>query len=221
MKTTIPVWVKVVLPIGISVALFVFIIFGIHIPDVEKRLLEQKKAQIHDLTQTAIDVIEYQYKRAQQGEISEKEAKTQAAAIIAAMKFGSQRKDYFWVTNYEPRMVVHPYRPDLNGKRLDDFADPKGKHLFNDMVQAVKLNGEGYVDYMWQWKDDAGTIIPKISYVKAFPQWKWIVGTGIYIDDIKREASSQVAKLIFYTISIFVFYTHTLRLHHNVRCAHE
>lgn len=205
MKTTIPVWVKVVLPIGISVTLFVFIIFGIHIPDVEKRLLEQKKAQIHDLTQTAIDVIEYQRKLAQQGKITEKEAKTQAAAIIAGMKFGPERKDYFWITNYEPRMVVHPYRSDLDGKMLDDFTDPKGKHLFNDMVQAVKLNGEGYVDYMWQWKDDAGTIIPKISYVKAFPEWKWIVGTGIYINDIKKEAASQVAKLIFYTISIFFF----------------
>lgn len=205
MKTTIPVWVKVVLPIGISVTLFVFIIFGIHIPDVEKRLLEQKKAQIHDLTQTAIDVIEYQRKLAQQGKITEKEAKTQAAAIIAGMKFGPERKDYFWITNYEPRMVVHPYRSDLDGKMLDDFTDPKGKHLFNDMVQAVKLNGEGYVDYMWQWKDDADTIIPKISYVKAFPEWKWIVGTGIYINDIKKEAASQVAKLIFYTISIFFF----------------
>ncbi|MCD8554514.1 cache domain-containing protein [Seleniivibrio sp.] len=205
MKTNIPVWVKVVLPIGISVALFVFIIFGIHIPDVEKRLLEQKKSQIYDLTQTAIDVISYQYKLSQQGKITEKEAKKQAAAIIGAMKFGPERKDYFWITNYEPRMVMHPYRTDLDGKMLDDFADPKGKHVFNEMVHAVKTDGEGFVDYMWQWKDDSGTIIPKISYVKAFPEWQWIVGTGIYIDDIKREAASQVAKLIFYTISIFFF----------------
>jgi signal transduction histidine kinase len=205
MKAKIPVWVKVVIPIAVSVALFVFIIFGIHIPDVEKRLLEQKKSQIHDLTQVAIDVINHNYKLSQEGKITEKEAKALSASVVADLKFGPESKDYFWITNYEPKMVMHPYRPDLNGKNLDDFADPSGKLLFNEMVQVAKINGDGFVNYMWQWKDDSGTVVPKLSYVKSFPQWQWIVGTGIYIDDIKREAAAQVQKLIFYTISIFFF----------------
>ena len=78
-----------------------------------------------------------------------------------------------------PHIIVHPYRPDLEGKDISEFADPNGKRLFVEFVKVVKAKKAGYVDYEWQWKDDPGRIVPKISYVKGFEPWGWIVGTGI------------------------------------------
>jgi len=205
MNFKVPVWVKIFMPIGISIVLFLYIVFGIHLPDVETRLLEQKKSQIYDLTQTAVNVIEHNYKMYKSGMMTEKEAKDLSVSIISSMKFGPEGKDYYWITNFQPKMIMHPYRTDLNGKMLDRFADPSGKYLFNEMVKVVTKSGEGYVDYMWQWKDDPDNIVQKISYVKAFPEWQWIVGTGIYIDDIRKEASSQVQKLMVFTLMVFFF----------------
>jgi len=84
-------------------------------------------------------------------------------------------------------MILHPYRNDLEGKRLDDYKDPKGKALFIEFVKVTKEKGEGYVDYMWQWKDDSTLIVPKLSFVKLYEPWGWIIGTGIYIEDVKQE----------------------------------
>ena len=94
-----------------------------------------------------------------------------------------------------PRMIMHPYRPDLNGTDISDFQDPNGKHLFVEFVQVVKQQGAGFVDYMWQWKDDPVKIVPKMSYIKGFEPWGWIVGTGMYIDDVHAEIAAIRNKL--------------------------
>jgi signal transduction histidine kinase len=89
-----------------------------------------------------------------------------------------------------PRIIMHPYRPDLEGQDISGYADPNGKRLFVEFVRVVEHQGAGYVDYQWQWKDDPGRIVPKISYVKGFEPWGWIVGTGIYVEDVRAEIAS-------------------------------
>jgi hypothetical protein len=68
----------------------------------------------------------------------------------------------------QPRMIMHPYRPDLEGTDISTFADPAGKRLFVACVEIVRASGAGYVDYQWQWMDDPTRIVPKISYVMGF-----------------------------------------------------
>ena len=80
---------------------------------------------------------------------------------------------------------------DLEGQDISNYTDPNGKRLFVEFVRVVKAHGAGYVDYEWQWKDDPNRIVPKISYVKGFEPWGWIVGTGAYVSDIDAELSAM------------------------------
>ena len=85
------------------------------------------------------------------------------------MKYGE--KGYFWINDFYPKMIMHPYSPQLEGKSLKDYRDPNGVYLFEEMVKAAKSKGEGYVEYMWVkpgFKDPQ----PKLSYVVAFKPWK-------------------------------------------------
>jgi len=103
-----------------------------------------------------------------------------------------------------PTMIMHPYRTDLVGMDISGFKDSKGKYLFNEFVKVVQEKGGGYVDYMWQWKDDPAKIVPKMSYVKGFTPWGWIIGTGLYIDDIHAEIAKIRNKLTIISLAILL-----------------
>ena len=129
-------------------------------------------------------------------------AKNEAALIISDMRWGEELKDYFWITDTTPRMVMHPYRPSMNGMDLSDFKDQLGKNFFVDIVKIVKSDGDGYIDYKWQWKDDSLTVVSKLSYVKAYEPWGWIVGTGIYIDDVNKEIETLTRRVVWISVLI-------------------
>ena len=82
-----------------------------------------------------------------------------------------------------PNMITHPTKPQLNGQDISGFKDPNGKALFVAMVDVVKLDGEGSVDYMWPFPG-SDKPVDKISYVKGFSPWGWVVGSGVYLDDV-------------------------------------
>jgi len=103
-----------------------------------------------------------------------------------------------------PNMIVHPYRKDLNNADLSNYKDPTGKKLFVEFIKVVESNDEDYVDYMWQWKDDSTRIVPKLSFVKGFKKWGWVVGTGIYIEDVNEEISSLTNHLFYISLGILL-----------------
>ena len=80
-------------------------------------------------------------------------------------------------------MVMHPIKPELNGKPMLDTKDPAGKPLFAEMVRVVKAETSGFVGYLWP-KPGSDTAVDKLSYVKGDNGWQWIIGTGIYTDDL-------------------------------------
>ena len=178
---------KIDLPALLAFAFFAGLIFFYLIPGFEKAMMERKRMLIHEITSTAYSMLEYYHSLEVQGALESEEAKTQAKSAISSIRYGETHKDYLWITDRFPRMIVHPYRPDLNGKDLTDFHDSKGKTIFVEFVNAVSSTGESYVDYMWQWNDDSTLIVPKLSYVKLFEPWGWIIGTGIYIEDVRSE----------------------------------
>ena len=112
------------------------------------------------------------------------------------MRYGDELKDYFWIIDMHPNMIMHPYRPELVGLDMNNYEDPDGKLLFVESVNTVSEDGEGFIDYMWQWKDDSTRIVPKLSYVKAFEAWDWIVGTGIYLEDVRIEIIQLRTRLL-------------------------
>ena len=91
-------------------------------------------------------------------------------------------------------MIMHPYKPELNGKDISDHKDPNGKKLFVEFARVGKESGEGFVDYFWP-KYGADKPQPKLSFVKLFKAWGWILGTGLYIDDIDALVNARKAEL--------------------------
>ena len=154
-------------------------------------LLSQKKEYLKSQVQTTMSILEKAYK--DQG-IGVEEKQKKAAELISCLKYGPDNKDYFWINDMHPRMVMHPYKPQLNGKDLSENKDPNGKRLFVEFVNVCRQKGQGFVDYYWP-KYGADKPQPKLSFVKSFEPWNWVVGTGIYIDDIETLVENRKVEL--------------------------
>ena len=193
---------KIVLPSVLAILLFILSVFAFVIPAFENNAIKQKQIMLHELTNTVWSILDKYDHDASSGVLSLDEAKEKARNEIEVLRYGTDKKDYFWITDLTPSMVMHPYVHELTGKSLQEFADPDGKKLFMEAVRIANESGEGFIRYKWQFKDDATHIVPKLSFVKKFAPWDWIVGTGIYLDDVENEISSLTTNLIWILVGI-------------------
>jgi len=154
----------------------------------------QKQIELRHLTELALGIVKEEHAAVQTGGVAVADAQKRALARVAAMRYGNN--DYFWVNDMQPRMVMHPMKPDMNGNEIASFKDPNGKALFIDMVEVVKKDGAGFVPYEWP-KPGFDKPQPKLSYVAGFAPWGWVIGTGVYIDDLRAQswASTQRAMI--------------------------
>jgi len=178
---------KVDLPALLAFILFAGMIFLYLIPGFEKVMMDRKRNLIHEMTASVYSLLEHYHSLESEGAADMAEAQEQARRAVSNIRYGEDLKDYFWITDRQPVMITHPYRPELNGQDLTGFHDSKGKAIFVEFVDAVAVTGESYVEYMWQWNDDSTRIVPKLSYVRLFEPWEWVIGTGIYIEDVRSE----------------------------------
>src|ERR1700690_1155068 len=146
-------------------------------------LIQDREVKTRHLVESAFGVLVHFRLLQQGGELTEDEAKRAAIETIRNMRYGGS--EYFWINDLQPRVVMHPMMPELDGKDLSDVRDPNGKRLFVAFVETVKKSGAGFVDYLWP-KPGHTQPIPKISYVKGFAPWGWVIGSGIYLDDVNR-----------------------------------
>ena len=197
-------FIRIILPTLLTICLFILTIFFIIIPSFKDNIMNGKREMIKELTNSAWSILSKYENDEKNGLLTREDAQKTAVSRIQYLRYGEENKDYFWITDMSPVMIMHPYRSDLNGKDLSNFSDPHGKKLFVDFVNTVKKSEHGYVDYMWQWKDDSLHIVPKLSYVKIFKPWGWVIGTGIYIEDVKKEINALTHKLLFISIGISI-----------------
>jgi PAS domain S-box-containing protein len=195
---------RIVLPTLVAMALFLAAFWGFVLPSFETTLLERKREMIRELTNSAWSILSSYEREVQAGRLTREQAQTRASELIRDLRYGPEGKDYFWIQDSQPRMVMHPYRADLNGESLTGFADPRGVKIFVEFANQVQRAGEGHLDYVWQWNDDPARLEPKESYVKGFAPWGWIIGTGLYIDDVRQEIARIEQRLIFAALAIFV-----------------
>lgn len=198
---------RIVWPTVFAALLFAISSHLIIVPLFKQNLRAQKKSQIRELTRTAASAIAFFIHQEKSGQMTRAVAQAEAAAELAQLRYGDDGKDYFWITDMRPVMVMHPYRPDLTGRDLTDYTDHEdksGKRLFVEFVKLVQEGGEGYLAYDWQWKDDPSRIAPKLSYVRGIPAWGWIIGTGIYIHDIEAEMARLSRQLLTADMVIFL-----------------
>ncbi len=125
---------------------------------------------------------------AKKGKISIDQAKSEALKAISFLKYHGN--EYFWVMDFEPKMLMHGTNADLNGKNVGDVKDPDGKNLFVEMVKAVKDKGVSLYAYQWP-KPGSTKPVDKISYLQTDKEWNWIIGSGIYVDDVEAEVATM------------------------------
>jgi len=190
------------MPVLLSMFLFIGTFFGYILPKVEEHLMDKKREMIHALSEAAMSSVNYYAHLADQGKITVQEAQHQAIEHLRNLRYGPEGKDYFWINDTHPRMIMHPYRADLEGKDVTDTRDPAGKKLFQAFLQAVKKTGGGYVNYHWQWQDDPSRIFSKISYVQEFRPWHWIIGTGVYVEDVRAQIAAITERMTFIFLGI-------------------
>ena len=156
-----------------------------------QNLLEDRLMKTRDLVASAQSLVQHYYDLSQQGALSDADARAAALKALESMRY--EGNGYFWVNDLEPRMIMHPFTKDLEGKSLRDYRDPNGKALFVAMADAVRKSGEGQVDYVWK-KGGSSTLAPKISYVKGFAPWGWVIGSGTYVDDVDAALFAQAKR---------------------------
>ena len=164
-------------------------------------LLEDRRIKTKHAIEISLGVLSHYHELQQSGALSRQEAQKLAAAVVAKMSYGDN--DYFWINDMNGIFVMHPIKPELVGKDGTATKDPKGApYMQMFLTEARKPSGRGFVDYHWT-KKGPDDIVPKISYVARFPGWDWMIGTGIYIDDV-NAAFWQQAKILIVVVGIML-----------------
>jgi methyl-accepting chemotaxis protein len=149
----------------------------------KEAVLTEKRAALQAVVDLGLGIMQSNYQEFKDGKISEEEAKRRSLQSISAIRYGADHSDYFWINDHQPKMIWHP-KAEMVGKDLQDYKDPNGKKLFVEFVKVVNLNQRGFVDYIWFSKQDKNVLAPKLSFVANFEPWGWIIGSGIYLDDV-------------------------------------
>jgi methyl-accepting chemotaxis protein len=144
-------------------------------------LLAEKRQTARELVEVPYSIVERAYQLEVEGKLPRQEAQKQAIDTIRNMRYAGS--NYFWINDQHPTIVLHPMKPELEGKDVTSFHDPNGKAVFVAFVDAAQEPAGGYVYYQWP-KPGATDPVDKLSFVKRFAPWGWIVGTGFYIDDV-------------------------------------
>jgi methyl-accepting chemotaxis protein len=162
-------------------------------------MLEEKRHLVKNVVETAYGTLQHYNELASEGKLTREEAQKRAIDAIKSLIYDGN--EYFWLNDMRPVMIMHPVKYELDGKDLSEIKDPEGKKLFVEFVKMVKDHQEGYVEYLWP-KPNLDKPVPKISYVKGFEPWGWIIGSGLYTDDVSAAFWSKAK---WFTIILVIF----------------
>jgi len=154
-------------------------------------LMNAKKTMLTTQIDTVSSLLSYYEGEVNAGRMSLQQAQDTVKEHIKNLRYNE--KEYFFILNNQVQGVMHPIKPALDNTDLSQIKDPEGKYLFVEFAKVAKEEKEGYVSYMWP-KPNTETPLPKLTFVRAFGAWGWIVGTGVYIDDVDDEFRSVVIK---------------------------
>jgi methyl-accepting chemotaxis protein len=188
----------------VTIVLFMSGILFYFLPLVEKNMMAEKIDATRNVVEVAYKIIEGYQAKVKSGDLKLGDAQKAALNAIKALRY--KGSEYFWINDLEPKMVMHPIKPEMDGKSLADTKDPNGKRLFVDMAALAKDKGEGQIDYMWP-KEGSSKPVSKVSYVKLVKDWNWVVGSGIYVDDVQIEMARMKWRIIIGAIvgAVLVF----------------
>lgn len=173
--------------LGIAVIVAFSFVTALLYPRLKTQFYAEKKEKTRNLVESASSILNHYAQEESSGRLSREVAQAEAMRLVAALHY--DETNYFWINDLHPRMVMHPVKPQLDGKDLSELSDPNGKHLFVEMVEVARAEGSGFVDYHWP-KPGQEEAAPKLSYIKLQEEWGWVIGSGIYVDDVQDQLAS-------------------------------
>jgi methyl-accepting chemotaxis protein len=188
-----------------SALLGIVILVAVFLFSERTMLMEERQLGVQQAVETAHGLIAHFYDQVKKGQLPEEEGKQRAIAAIKGLRYSGT--EYFFIQDLQLKMLMHP-SPALEGKDVSGLKDATGKYFTAEMTKVVKTSGAGSVYYMWP-KPGSQTPVQKVTYVKGFEPWGWIVGSGVYVDNvdavvIKRVISATIGATVLAGILLFV-----------------
>ncbi|THB74021.1 MAG: PAS domain S-box protein [Desulfobulbaceae bacterium] len=197
----------IILPTLVAISISVGTIYIVILPSFEKSFLDSKKEMIQQLTNVAWRIMEYYYQEESTGRLSREQAQEKAASEIEHLRYGPDLKDYFWISDMTPTLIMHPYSKELVGTDLSLYQDATGKHVFMEIKNAVEHQQSSFIDYTWGRKYLSLQDVPKLSFVKKFEPWDWVVGTGMFLDDVAAKTAEITRRLTLMIYGAIILFT--------------
>jgi len=154
----------------------------------EQNMLQAKQQELVNYTNMAISAIAHIYNTAEKNDLI---AQQQVRKIISQLNYSTD--GYFFVYDYEGNNLVHPKQPFRIGKNWIDLTDPDGDRVIENLIEIAK-DGGGFHPYKWE-KPSSSEVADKLSYAVALDKWQWMLGTGLYIDDVKAQTAAADLEL--------------------------
>ena len=159
---------------------------------VKQGLYNAKVYQIQTAVENTSGILKRLYQLEQQGQLTREQAQLEAREMIRGLRYNAT--EYFFIQNLEQRMLLHPTNPALEGQDVSGLKDAKGVAINVEMLQVAKQAGQGIVRYSWP-KPGQAEAVEKISYISLFTPWGWILGTGVYIDDMQQKFTDEAIQI--------------------------
>lgn len=187
--------IRLILPLVLGFTLFIAAIFGYLLPRVQERMVEQKRQETVEKVHIVLGLLEELNRRVEMGTLTLSQAQSIALDEIRGIRYGKDQKNYFWVMDYDCRLLTHPYQRDLVTQGdVRSFVNDEGRLIFLEFLNLARSEGEGFIQYRFPVYDEPVSDL-KTSYVAAFAGWEWVIGTGFFHRDIRREIESFIIRM--------------------------
>ncbi|PKH08254.1 diguanylate cyclase [Moritella sp. Urea-trap-13] len=186
----------------IIIGIVAFVLFFYH--SFSTSLEEEKKAQSKNFIESALGIIQHFHQLELSAKLSTSDAQQMAMRTLESATYGDD--GYFWINDNKGKILIQPYMPNLVGLNMTNWADSNGKYIFQEFDREAR-NGGGWVSYTWP-KLNTAEEFPKISYVAHYAAWDWLIGTGLYLDDMKSNifwAVLRTSGVLLFGFLIFIF----------------
>ncbi len=157
-----------------------------------KAMDEGYRTEIKSQVQSVLAILQCEYDKSVAGELTEEEAKQEAAEIVRAMRYRDDAGGYFWIDDKEYTLIMHPILPEQEGNNRYNLEDQNGVMIIQEIMRVCQSADKGGYNEFYFTKSDGVTVAPKVAYSGYFEPWGWAVSTGNYVDDM--DAQMQTVK---------------------------
>lgn len=159
-----------------------------------QQIMQERKDATRQHVEVAHGMLQHAYEQESRGVLTRQEAQKLAIELITPLRYDSN--EYFWINDYNARIVLHPFSPEITGKDMSDMQDPNGFRPFKAFAETGRSAGKGFVEYQWP-KPGQKDPVDKVSYVQSFQPWGWVLGSGVYVEDIQ----ASIKRIILLTVA--------------------